>query len=192
MKKQLIRAAATTVLGLSLTTGMAAAQTGSINQTGASSSNHINHNVNTSQTARNHTNASATNNNDQEAYSGSVTSNENTSGGDAYSGYVSNDNTTRTMAHVTMSASAPVHTSSDNGGSASISNTGFNSNNTVNSNTTNTSSVTNDTNLNVSNNSSQESSSGNVNSSRNTTRGNAASGDVSNSSSTYTEFSISN
>ena len=149
MKKQLIRAAATTVLGLSLTTGMAAAQTGTINQTGSSSRNNITHNVNDSQTVRNQTHATATNNNEQEAYSGSVTSNENTTGGDAYSGYVSNDNATHTIAHVMTSASAPVFSSNDNSGSASISNTGFNSDNNVTSNTNNTSSVNNDTSLNV-------------------------------------------
>ena len=41
MKKQLIRAAATTVLGLSLTTGFAAAGTGSISNTGDSSTNTV-------------------------------------------------------------------------------------------------------------------------------------------------------
>lgn len=194
MKKQLIRAAATTVLGLSLTTGMAAAQTGTINQTGASSANHIEHTVRNTQTVHNATEASVSNNSTQRAYSGPVTSNENTTGGDAASGFVSNDNAARTSAHVSSSSSStPMLTStSDGGGSASISNTGFNSENKVKSEVTNTSDVKNNTKLNVSNNNSQESSSGSVNSSRNTTAGNATSGDVNNTSNTATELSVSN
>lgn len=67
MKKQLIRAAASSVLGLSLMTGFAAAD---INTTGPGSSNHQQTNYTVRHFVRNNNNVQATNTNHQYANTG--------------------------------------------------------------------------------------------------------------------------
>lgn len=196
MKKQIIRVAATTALGLSLTTGFASASTGTINQTGASSKNTISHNRELNSTVRNNADVRVRNNNDQVALSGDATSSKNTTqNGGTTSGSVGNDNMTDTSVRVSNnSSSAPVMSLMDDShsGSASISNTGFQSDNKITSNTTSNTTVNNTTDLNVENKSHQTAISGDASSSQNTTTGSTTSGDAYNFNSTTTEISVSN
>src|ERR1700733_6028745 len=97
MKKQLIRAAATTVLGLSLTTGFAAASPGgTIGVTGPHSTNKI---INTStmhQSVSNHNNIGVGNVNLQSANPGDAHSGGSTEGGGASTGNASNSSSSNT------------------------------------------------------------------------------------------------
>src|SRR5438270_14052305 len=94
MKKQLIRAAATSVLGLSLMTGFSAAQSVSIDTTGPHSTNRVTVRSTNRATIRNNNRLHLDNTNSQDARSGNATVNDNTTGGDATTGAASNDNST--------------------------------------------------------------------------------------------------
>jgi hypothetical protein len=90
MKKQLYRAAAATVLGLSLTTGIVAADTGNITNTGPGSSNNVTANSTDNSHLMNHNNVSAWNDNDQGAHTGDANVSGNTTGGSATTGNATN------------------------------------------------------------------------------------------------------
>src|SRR4051812_37185193 len=95
MKKQLYRAAAATVLGLSLTTGIVAADnSGTIDTTGPDSSNVIKATTTNKLTVKNDNDLKVKNDNDQWAKTGKAEVEDNTTGGDATSGDASNDNST--------------------------------------------------------------------------------------------------
>jgi len=196
MKKQLIRAAASAVLGLSLTTGFAAAQTGQITgPTGPQSNNNVHVSSRNSARIDNDNHLSVSNSNRQDAHTGSASVRDNTTGGDASSGAASNDNSASTSVSVDNGSGAAAWSNFFNGGdpSGSISGpTGPQSNNTVSVNSTNTLNVSNDNDIRVTNNNDQHASSGNANVSDNTTGGSASSGDASNSSNTSTTISVSN
>lgn len=196
-KQQLMRAAVTTVLGIGLTTGFAAAQTGSIDHTGQSSDNKIISKVHNSARFKNDTDLRVRNSNDQDARSGSVDANRNTTAGNVGSGNASNSNATSTKVDVSngggVAALAGAGSGSDQGlGNASISYTGQDSDNKVVTKISNNLSVKNDTDVHVSNYNDQDARSGNVDANRNTTVGNVSSGNVSNTSSTSTEIKVSN
>jgi len=93
MKKTFYRAAAATVLGLSLATGMAAADTGNISHTGPSSDNNITTTTTNSSTVDNSNGVGLVNLNGQLGFTGDAHASHNTSGGDARSGAVTNTNT---------------------------------------------------------------------------------------------------
>lgn len=191
MKKTLIRAAATTVLGLSLTTGLAAAD---INNTGPSSHNKVE--TTTSNTARlhNNNNISGSNSNSQSASTGKAEAEHNTTAGDAMSGAASNSNdvgvtisvdNTGAMGGLGGWATAP----EDPG---TIDTTGPNSSNEIKTRVTNSLHVTNNNNVSFTNTSSQSATSGSAEVSGNTTGGSATSGDASNTNSSTFDFSVSN
>src|SRR5258708_6569971 len=139
MTKQLIRAAATTVLGLSLTAGFAAAD---VSNTGPSSHNSVKSTVSNSQHVRNNNNLSAHNSNSQSANSGDAKVKHNTTGGDATSGDASNDSSFSASATVDNSGSGcGCSNSSDPSSLGSIDTTGPNSSNTISSKVTNKVSV---------------------------------------------------
>jgi hypothetical protein len=191
MKKQLIRAAATSVLGLSLTTGFAAADIGN---TGYSSHNSVKSTVSNSQQVKNNNNVGASSSNYQTASTGKATSEKNTTGGDATSGDASNGNDVSLTATVdnTSSDGAGSWTSSDPSDLGSINQTGADSQNTISSQVTNKTDITNNNNVSVSNSNNQSASTGSANVSENTTGGSATSGDASNTAISTIDLSVSN
>jgi len=194
MRKQLYRAAAATVLGLSLSTGVVAADTGNINNTGPGSSNNIHSHVRIKNKVHNTNTVTASNTSDQSAYSGDAKVKNNTTGGNAKTGDATNDNST--MADLTVTNTPPSHSSDwvgDPGGnSATIDHTGPGSSNDVSASFSSKSNVTNTNTVTVTNSSSQDATSGDATVSGNTTGGNATSGNASNTNSTSFTFNVSN
>jgi len=193
MRKQLYRAAAATVLGLSLSTGVVAADTGNIVNTGPGSSNHIHSRVKMNTHVKNTNTVTATNSSDQSAYSGDAKVKNNTTGGSAKTGDATNDN--QTTADLTVSNTPPSNGSDwvgPSGNSAKIDTTGPGSSNSVSASFTDNSKVTNTNTVTVTNSSSQSATSGDATVSNNTTGGNATSGNASNTNSTSFTFDVSN
>lgn len=193
MKKQLYRAAAATVLGLSLTTGVVAADTGDISHSGTGSANHITNTMTNTNDVRNRNNLDATNLSAQFGASGDATSNRNTAGGDATTGDVSNSNSLdATVAVDNSSAGAMTMPGAGMGGAGSIDNSGTDSSNTITDKTTNTNTVQNTNNLAVTNVNMQMGTSGSATSSRNTNGGSATTGSVTNTSTSSFTFDVKN
>ena len=182
MKKQLYRVAAASVLGLSLTSGIVAADTGNIHTTGPHSRNTITSRHTNRVHVRNDNNVTVRNTNDQTGYTGDV-QNDNYTSADVYV-----DNSAST-ANVSASVSDG---SGGHGGSASISNTGPNSDNRVESTVTNEMTVNNDNRINVQNTNRQTGVTGDATVSGNTTGGNATSGSVYNTNSSSFSISVTN
>lgn len=184
MKKKLLRAAAVAVLGVSMTTGLAAAQSGSINQTGQSSENRVRNRVTTSRTVTSDVTAGISNGNNQGTSTGTATANNNTTGGSVSSGMASNSNAFGLNATInnsmasTAAGGSGMAMESDNSGT--ISNTGQGSTNVVHNTVNDTTTVDTSTNLQVSSTSTQSASSGNASASNNTTVGDVWSGDAMN------------
>jgi len=197
MKKQLYRAAAATVLGLSLTTGIVAADTGNIDTTGPNSNNSIRSHVTNRNTVRNTNDIDVNNSNHQTARTGYASVRGNTFGGDATTGSASNDNSTSADISVDNSSSSSNNWGAGSwgggfGGDASISDTGPNSRNTIDSRVSNTSTVTNNNDIDVRNTNNQTATSGNATVSGNTHGGDATSGDASNYNSSSFTISVQN
>lgn len=186
MKKQLYRAAAATVLGLSLTTGIAAAQTtGNIDQTGADSYNRVSSRVHNHKYVHNYNNVDVSSNNTQQAYSGDASAWRNTTSGHVASGSATNAHTTSASLSIDNSGSggsnAGMTTNTDTNGR--ISNTGYNSVNVVKSSTSNSTVVRNTNEISVNTNNNQTAISGDAHAAENTTVGNVSTGNASNTSS---------
>lgn len=194
MKKQLYRAAAATVLGLSLTTGIAAAQTGSINTTGADSYNRVSSRVHNSAHVDNNNNIGLHSSNTQTAYTGSATTTQNTTGGGAASGSATNSRSVSASLSVNNSAGVSGMNWGGSGGdqTGTISNTGYNSNNVVSSKVSNHLDVDNNNNICVTTDNTQTATSGNATVSQNTTGGSATTGNASNSSSDTFVLNVTN
>jgi hypothetical protein len=195
MKKQLYRAAAATVLGLSLTTGVVAADTGSISDTGNSSINKITSKMSTTTHVTNHNNVGLANINLQGASSGDAKSNGNTNGGSAKTGDATNKNTT--TATVTVDNSMPAASSDTSvvdpsAGGGSISDTGNSSVNKIKTTVTNSTTVHNSNDIDVLNLNAQGAQSGDASSNGNTNGGSAQSGDASNTNTSTFVLSVSN
>ena len=192
MKQQLIRAAATTVLGLSLTTGFAAAD---ISGTGNSSHNTVKTTSDNSQKVTNSNSLGANNSNSQSAKSGDVSAWDNTTvTGDSGSGDASNGNTVHLTASVDNSGGGTVSSASvsDPATAGDISNTGNDSSNTITVSTSNKTTVQNTNNLSVSNSNSQSAVTGNVKVGDNTTAGGATSGDATNTADSTISLEVTN
>jgi hypothetical protein len=194
MKKQLYRAAAATVLGLSLATGVAVADnSGTIDTTGPDSTNSVTATTTNRVSVHNDNDLNVRNDNDQRASSGDATVRHNTTGGDATSGDASNDNSTSVDATVDNSGAwSALGGSGSMNASGDISNTGPDSSNYVTSTQTNTVHVSNDNDVRVNNDNDQHAYSGDAKVSDNTTGGSATSGSASNTNSSSFTFSISN
>lgn len=198
MKKQLYRAAAATVLGLSLTTGVVAADTGGIHNTGPDSNNSIHTRRTNRVRVTNNNYVDVSNTNTQGATSGRAEVRDNTRGGSATSGDAYNTN--RTSADVTIDNSASLgtgsnvlhHNTSVGGGGGSISNTGPDSDNRINTTVRNTTTVTNTNNIAVTNTNTQYANSGSAEVTHNTRGGDATSGDAYNTNSTSFSISVKN
>lgn len=185
--KTLLKILAAVVLGVGLTTGLAAAGTGTIDKTGADSSNEIrfNDDVDTDIEAENETDAQI--DVDQQADSGNADVNKNTEGGDAETGDAENDadvdaDVESSNEGATDLANLGGQGSGDN--DASIETTGFNSDNKVvfNNNYNLDVDLSNDTDVDVD--VKQDARSGNATSSQNTEGGGASTGNARNSSTT--------
>jgi hypothetical protein len=148
MTKQLIRAAAATVLGLSLTTGFAAAD---ITNTGPDSNNTVNTTNSQSADVDNDNHVTLRNDNDQHAYSGDAKVFHNTTGGSASSGDASNSNSLSASVSINNSGSGGMGGSWSPAAAGSINTTGPDSNNTINTTNTSTLNVDNDNHVYVNN-----------------------------------------
>jgi hypothetical protein len=192
--RKLLRLAAATAVSASLTTGLAAAQSGSIDTTGPNSHNTVTvRSTNTfRQNNNNHVHASVSNT--QRAYSGDARVQNNTNAGDASTGAAMNDNSTSLSASVSNSTpslgGAGFMGSSEP--SATMSTTGPNSHNTINVTSNNSATITNNNTVDVRSTSTQTATSGNATVQNNTNGGSASTGDASNSNSTTVDLNISN
>lgn len=191
MKKQLVRAAAATVLGLSLTTGFAAAD---INTTGPDSSNTQRTSVSASSNVNNNNRVHATSNNSQDASTGQAVTNDNTTAGDASTGDARNDASTHASVSVSNQSSPPSGANAILGNvpSMNITKTGPDSDNTVSYTANFSNNVSNNNDIAVTTNSSQSSSTGDAVVTHNTEGGSASTGSASNSSNSSFTLDVSN
>lgn len=189
MKKQLVRAAAATVLGISLTTGFAAAD---INTTGPSSTNRANTSVSSNQDHNNNNTVRATANSNQDARTGTANSTNSTFGGGASTGAADNFRATDasvSIRNTSSSSTAPVVAPANN---SDISITGPNSTNETNYNANYNTVVRNNNDVAVNSTTNQTARSGDANTSNNTNGGSASTGSASNTSSEVYTFEVSN
>ena len=191
---KLLRASAGIVVGLSLTGGVAAAQSGDLSNTGPDSTNTIKFSNSQHTDVDNHNSLSASNDNDQNAYSGDASVKHNTTGGDATSGDATNDNSFDASVTVDNSGSACgcAQGSALGDPSASIDTTGPDSRNEVKFENHVSTNVDNYNNVSVRNNNDQRASTGDASVYDNTTGGNATSGSASNSNSSSVTLSVTN
>lgn len=198
MKKiKLLRAAAVTVLGLSLGAGVASAAPGdaTIENTGPDSYNSVRYESDRDVDVDNDTDLRVRNHNPQRASSGDATVRHNTTGGDASTGAASNDSLLRVNASVDNSSSSAAALGGGNGGgswSGTIDTTGPDSTNRITFDSDVDIDVDNDTDINVSNYNHQSAYSGDARVSGNTTGGNATTGDASNISTTDVILNVTN
>jgi hypothetical protein len=183
--KKLLQGITTALLGAFLVTGVAAAQSGTIDGTGTGSTNKNIFHDTTTQTLITNNRARGSVNNDQDARSGRVSANGNTTVGDVSSGNASNSSNT-SVSVTNSNASANALALSGWGGgsdaSGSISDTGTNSRNINVFRNTSTNNVTATNSARVTSSNDQDATSGRVSANGNTTVGNVSSGDASNTS----------
>lgn len=189
--KKLLRIVAVAVMGLSLTTGVAAANSGSVGTTGPNSNNQVEFNDRRDRTVENNNRVGVTNSNPQDAVSGDATAVNNTTAGGAMTGVARNDSLTRATVRLNNSSAMPASESSSSH-SAVINNTGPSSNNQVTTNSRSTVTVTNNNNVTVTNTNDQDATSGDAVVSGNTTGGTAQSGGAENISTNEFVFEITN
>jgi hypothetical protein len=194
MKKQLYRAAAATVLGLSLTTGIVAADTGNIGTTGPNSTNTVTSTKTDNSHVSNLNAVSAFSHNYQTARTGYAKSSTNTGGGNATTGAAMNSTSLTAAVNVSNPNSG---NSGSNGVMASNSGTisgptGPYSTNTVSSRYTDNSTVMNHNFVNVVSTNSQTATSGDASVDHNTSGGSATSGNATNTSSSNFTFTVTN
>jgi hypothetical protein len=190
--RKLLRLAAATAVSASLTTGLAAAQSGSIDTTGPNSHNTVTVRSSNKFRQTNNNRVSAHVSNDQHAYSGDAKVKNNTNAGDATSGTASNDNSTSISASVSNSSPDLSGVMSGGEASADMSTTGPNSYNKINVTSDNSVRITNNNNVRVSTTNDQHASSGDATVQNNTNGGSATTGDASNTNSTTIDLSVSN
>jgi hypothetical protein len=192
--KKLVRLAALSVMALSLTTGVAAASTGSIDTTGPDSYNKVEFKNRQSTRVRNNNHVDVGNVSFQSAHSGDASVKHNTEGGSARSGNASNSSSTSTSVGVNNGGSSAAALSGNGGGSnsGSIHKTGPDSYNKVSFNNSSYTSVKNNNHVGVLNLSVQKASSGDAKVYDNTEGGDATSGNASNTSTTSTTVNITN
>ncbi len=190
---KLLKLAAAATVGASLTTGIAAAQSGSISDTGYSSNNKvITKNVNKAEVDNNN-HLRLSNNNGQTASSGHVESEKNTNAGNAASGNASNGNALSARVSVSNDGLAGWSWgSSDPASGGSINTTGAESNNVIVNKNINKLDVDNNNTICVTNNNEQTAVSGSVEVEKNTNAGSATSGNASNSNSSSFDLSVAN
>jgi len=191
MKKKLLRVSAVTAMALSLSTGVAAANSGLIDHTGLDSHNEVKSSSWESSRVKNNNNLGVTNNNPQHAHTGDARVFHNDEGGDAATGEAANDSLLRANVKVSNGGSgASAAATADNSGT--VSNTGTDSYNKVSVSSSSSSQVTNNNNVSVTNNNHQSAHSGDASVHGNTTGGGATSGGASNISTNETTIEVTN
>jgi hypothetical protein len=193
--KKILRLAALTVMAFSLTTGVAAANSGSIGTTGPDSYNKIEFNNRSTVKVRNSNDVGVGNVSLQFAKTGDAKVKHNTTGGDATSGDAVNDNLARTNVGIDNSGSSAAALENGCGcgsDTGSISNTGPDSYNKIEFEDSSYVSVKNRNKVHVLNLNVQAASSGDAKVSGNTTGGDATSGDATNVNTTETTVNITN
>lgn len=192
--KKIVRIAALSVMALSLTGGVAAAQSGSIGTTGPDSTNVIKHKNRDTRKVRNNNALFVVNYNPQDAQTGRARVNHNTTAGDATSGDATNDSLLRARVDVDNSGSSRAALSGGSAGNntGTINNTGPDSYNKIKFDNKSTVKVTNNNLVGVVNVNEQKAKSGNANVSGNTTGGDATSGNASNVSTNETTITVTN
>lgn len=191
--RKLLRFAAMAVTGLSLTTGVAAANSGSIGTTGQNSNNTIEFSNSDTRRVENNSDVKVRNSNPQTARSGEVNTDRNTTAGTSQSGNARNDSLLRANLTVNNTSSSSTPEDTDDGDDmGTISNTGQRSENHITFDSSSDSRVTNNSTVHVVNENEQRATTGNVNVSRNTTAGNALSGHAENISTTEVTVNVSN
>lgn len=191
MTKRLLRLSAVTAVTLSLTTGVAAANSGMISDTGRDSHNEVKSSSWDSSWTKNTNNLGVTNDNPQTAHTGGAHVYDNEDGGDALSGDAENGSTlSGTFSATNSGASAASSVASDNTGS--VSGTGRDSYNKVTVSSTSLTSVSNTNNVAVSNTNTQTAQTGDASVHHNEVGGVATSGAATNTSNTTLSVSVSN
>jgi hypothetical protein len=177
------------VVGLA---GFAGASTGTNSYTGPDSWNKVRNKTSARMDVDNNNHVSATNNNNQNAHTGSANVSGNTTGDDAWSGNAENANSLSASLTVNNAAgggidmpAAPAHSGTNNM-------TGPDSHNYVENSTYTSVEIDNDNCLTVTNTNNQTATSGTANVSGNTTGGAAISGDASNTNATTVNFAVTN
>jgi len=174
---------------------LSSASPGSITNTGPDSNNEITHSTYSKLKVENDTELKVNNDNDQRASSGDATTRHNTTGGGAMTGDAYNENSTSVSATIRNSAPAPALLSPASGGgsgSASIHQTGPDSNNEITTHMNSEVYIENDTELHVYNDNDQHAYSGDAVVQDNTTGGSATSGDAMNTNNTTVTLNVSN
>lgn len=191
--KKLLKILAAAAVSASLTTGMAAAQTGSIGNTGPDSDNNIKNTTENDVDINNSNDVFALNFNGQRASSGEASAEKNTTAGNVSSGNASNSNNSSTSVSASNSAGSGMWTwGGDGGQSGSINNTGPKSDNKVENKIENDLDVTNTNDVAVINVNLQRATTGEAEAKNNTTVGDVTSGDASNTNTTTTTVNVSN
>lgn len=192
--KKLLRLIAVAVLGLGVaTTGIVAADTANVDETGPDSTVTIDFAEDYDATVDNTASVTLSFDNTQDTETGEAEVDTNTGGGSAITGDAESMNDTMVEGEIDNSgANAMLGASNASDNKASVSNTGPNSDVTVDFNNTNTVSVTNDTTLNITNNNDQTTTSGDATVSNNTDGGDAETGNSSASSSSSFSFTVKN
>jgi len=192
MKKRLLRYAASIVLGLSLTTGAAAAHDAVIDTTGPDSDNTVEFRNETDVDVDNNNKLKVGNSTNQNATSGDADVRRNTSGGDAESGDTRNENEFEARLSVSNSGWACDCLGGGSDASARIENTGPDSDNHITVKNEVDVDVDNNNYLKVYNHTNQNATSGDAQVVRNTTGGDATTGHASNANSSSVVFEVSN
>jgi len=193
--RKLVRLAGLSVMALSLTTGVAAASSGSIYKTGPDSTNRIEYRNRNNVDTRNTNHVGVANASLQLARTGDARATHNTDAGSARSGNAANDNLSRTTVRVNNSGSSAAalrNNNSNNNDDASIDTTGPDSTNVIRFQNRNNTKVTNTNEVGVLNLSVQAAESGSAKVHDNTEGGSATSGNASNVNTSETTIEITN
>lgn len=192
--KKLARVAAVSVMAISLTSGVAAAHSGTIGTTGPDSTNKVEFRDDSTRRVENNNDLRVHNNNPQYARTGDASVRHNTTGGDAESGAAENDSLLRASVSLSNAGSSAAALAGGAGGShtGSMTNTGPDSYNKIEFKDTSYVKVQNNNTVKVENNNWQTAKSGDAKVSGNTTGGSATSGNASNISTNETTITVTN
>ncbi len=194
--KKLVRILAAVGLGLSLTTGFAAAETGSLTKTGPESVNDILFDNENDVDLNNNANVQAQVAADQDANTGEAGVKHNTKGGDAMTGDAENENEVEADVDINNKSASKLALENacgcDSDNEASMEYTGPYSENYIEISNDHHVTVNNNTNVDFSSDVDQSAETGDAWVSGNTTGGSAHTGDASNSSSTVFTLSVAN
>ncbi len=192
--KKLFRLIAVAIMGVSLTTGVAAAQSADVDTTGPNSTVRIDFREEYTARVNNSTDARLNLSNDQFSQSGSAISTRNTTGGGATTGDAENENEVEVEAeiHNSSSNSAVFSSNSTDRNDASVSNTGPDSRVDIIFRDSTDVRVSNDTNIVVSNDNVQTAVTGDATVSRNTSGGDAETGSATNTTSSRLQLHVRN